>query len=78
MYVSEQEALCCDTPALVSLCQGWGRQRKPPGVAMGKSLQHFRETWNFLLLTISYPAATLELTGAGQTPAVVSQKPLGQ
>lgn len=49
--------------------RGRGCQRKPPGVAMGKSLQHSIETWNFLLLTISYPTAISELTRAGQTLA---------
>lgn len=28
---------------------GWGWQRKSPGVARGKSHQHSRETWNFLV-----------------------------
>lgn len=50
-------------------CWGRGCQRKPPGVAMGKSLQHSIETWNFLLLTISYPTAISKLTRAGQTLA---------
>lgn len=63
--------------ALESLCWGWGRRRKPPGVALGKSLRHSLETWTFLVLTISYPTATSEPRRAGQASQPPRRGPWG-